>query len=370
MALSTAFGFEFGHPRFGDHIPTDAQDALSDLPIRSYEPSDYPRLDEWMESLAAFYDGHTPDSKLLDQLVNAEMADPCGFFTKNKALLVSHSGDVNIPTGALCLNNKRGGAVKIGPVVVDSALRGQGIGKTLFESADAFANAVGARKLFATTSHLNTPVNRLFERNGFVVEATFPDQYKQGSEELIWGKFTDGHPNPNSNGQVALTVVSEHPDQVSTIDMYADADRDYISAVNDVYGAWHDDLGEDFIDGMVAGQERGLRTGLSFQAKGKAIFIGKTACGEPIGMLTFTPKRGGPVKIYPVAGSPDAQGALLEHATDFARDHDNHKLYTFAHASDAAQHDVLTDQGFVERGTLRSPYKDGHDLVAFDKMGV
>lgn len=365
MSLSPAHEIACQAPRFGSHIAPDVQEALSELPIRSYSPYDYPYLDEWMKSLGAFYDGHDAENKLLDQLVNAEVADPRGFFTKSKALLVSHDEETGAPTGALCLNNKRGGAVKIGPVVVAPELRGRGIGKTLFQAADIFASTVGARKLYATTSHLNAPVNRLFEKYGFSVEATFPDQYKRGSQELIWGKFTDGHPNKvESERARAVSVVGHAVGPVATIAAYTEADRDYVAAVSKVYGTWHDDLGEDFVDGMIAGHERGL----SFQEKGKLILIGKTACGEPAGTLTFTPKRGGPVKIYPVAGSPDAQAALFEHATDIAREHGNHKMYTFAHAEDDAQHAVLADQGFTKRGVLQSPYKDGHNLVAFDKM--
>lgn len=349
--------------RFGNHIPPEAQEALSALPVRSYQPEDYPLLDVWMRSLANFYDGHDEQNKLLDQLVGAEEADPNGFFTKSKALIVSTDIETGRPTGATTINFKRGGAVKIGPVVVDTELRGRGIGKTLFEAADVFAESVGARKIYATTSHLNAPVNSLFERYGFTVEARLPDQYKQGSEELIWGKFVGDHPVEGDHTLTRSVVHSGFGNPVSAISSYTEADREYVTQVNDVYGDWHDDLGDDFIDGMVAGQERGL----DFQAKGKAIMISKDSSDRPQGMLTFTPKRGGPVKIYPIAGTPDAQAVLLQAAVDLARDCDNHKLYTFAQATDTAQHAVLIAQGFVSRGVLRSPYKDGHDLVAFDK---
>lgn len=352
-------------PRFGEHIPIDVQKALGELPIRSYRPEDYDPLELWMRSLAEFYDGHTPDNKLIDQLVGAETADPCGFFTKSKALVVAtHAENLDVPVGATTINFKRGGAVKIGPVVVDAALRGNGIGKTLFQAADAFAGAVGARKIFATTSHLNTPVNTLFQRYGFTVEATFPDQYKPGSQELIWGKFVGDHPHESDSSSVGSVVHPSNGRTVETITPYTEADREYVAGVNDTYNGWHDDLGEDFIDGMVAGQERGL----NFQSKGKIILVGKDTDGEAQGMLTFTPKRGGPVKIYPIAGTPEAQASLLDRAVDLALEHGNHKLYTFSPATDTAQHQLLAGQGFVQRGVLRSPYKDGHDLIAFDRM--
>lgn len=348
--------------RFSSHVPAEVQQALTHMPIRSFQEGDYPYLDIWMQSLSAFYDGHTPDNKLLDQLVGAESSDAKGFFTKKKALLVSVDPESDTPTAAMCLNYKRGGAVKIGPVVVDGNLRGRGIGKTLFQAADIFAESVGARKLFATTSHLNTPVNSLFERYGYSVEATFPSQYKLGSNELIWGKFTSGHPkmDTTSIGSLLLPSIGE----VTQIETYNDDDRRFIAEVNRTFQGWHDDLGEDFIDGMVAGHDRGL----SFQEKGKVILLGKTALGAPAGVLTFTPKRGGPVKIYPVAGSPEAQELLLDRALGLAAETRSHKLYTFVHEQDAAEQDFLVEQGFSKRGLLLSPYKDGHNLCAFDKM--
>lgn len=349
-------------PRFSSHVPESVQEALADIPIRSYQSQDYPYLDVWMRSLATFYDGHSEDNKLLDQLVGTEEADPRGFFTTKKALLVSVDEESGMPTGALCLNYKRGGAVKIGPVVVDGNLRGRGIGKNLFVAADIFAETVEARKLYATTSHLNSPVNSLFERYGYNVEATFPDQYKSGSEELVWGKFTAGHPVGNSAVVESLLLPSTDP--VVRIDAYDDEDRRFVAGINHTFQGWHDDLGEDFIDGMVAGHERGL----SFQEKGKIILLGKTALGKSAGLLTFTPKRGGPVKLYPVAGSPEAQTMLIERAVAIAKDHGNHKLYTFVHEQDQAEQAFLLEKGFTKRGTLLSPYKDGHNLDAFDKM--
>lgn len=350
--------------RFGDHIPPVVQHALGDLPVRSYKPTDYGPLGAWMESLAAFYDGHTPQNRLIDQLVGAEMGDRNGFFTKSKALVVSTDPETGAATGATCINFKRGGAVKIGPIVVDSELRGRGIGKTLFEAADVFADAVGARKIFATTSHLNRPVNTLFERYGFIVEATFPDQYKHGSEELIWGKFVGAHPFESDLSSAKSVVRPSNGKSIGAIKPYSESNRGFIADVNKTYGDWHDDLGEDFIDGMVAGQERGL----DFQAKGKVILVAEDVDGEPQGMLTFTPKRGGPVKIYPIAGTVEAQTTLLDKAIVMAQNHGNHKLYTFSPTTDAPQHELLISQGFTRRGILLSPYKDGHDLFAFDKM--
>jgi len=66
--------------------------------------------------------------------------------------------------------------------------------------------------------------------------------------------------------------------------------------------------------------------------------------------------------------SVDAQTELIGQAAELAKASGNHKLYTFAHVEDAAQRELLASQGFSERGTLRSPYKDGDNLVALDRI--
>ncbi len=45
------------------------------------------------------------------------------------------------------------------------------------------------RKLYATTSHLNETANWVLAKHGFQVEAKFPDHYRGGSMEMIYGKM-------------------------------------------------------------------------------------------------------------------------------------------------------------------------------------
>jgi len=344
--------------RFSDAIPSELREAISDPRIRSYKDSDYESLAVWMRDLGRFYDGHDEDNRLLDQLVGAEKGDTKGFFTKNKFMFICEVDGQ--PTGMICVNYKRGGSAKIGPVIVNPDVRGQGVGSSLMQTAQEVAIAGGVRKLYATTSHLNEHVNHLFTKAGFTTEAELPNQYKKDSIELIWGKHliepahldtidVESALKPGeTNGDLEITTITSESLQ-------------FIAQVNEVYQQWHDDLGSDFIEGMVAGAERGL----SFQHKGKVIFVAKDREGEQ-GMLTFTPKRGGPVKLYPIYGTKEAQRFMIEKAKQIAIQNGNHKFYTFVHISDITQIEFLESIGFKRRGIIESPYKDGHNLVPLD----
>ncbi len=346
--------------RFSENIPPHLRQAITDPRIRSYRDGDYDPLALWMNDLSRFYDGHDEDNKLIDQLVGAEKGDRSGFFTKEKFMFVYEVGDH--PAGMLCLNYKRGGAAKIGPVIVNSQVRGQGVGGNLMKTAEEVATVGAVRKLYATTSHLNGHVNHLFEKAGYKVEAEFPDQYKRGSRELIWGKHL-ANPQELDNIQVESALKSGETSGLMRVASITGESLDFIVRVNGVYQQWHDDLGSDFIAGMVAGAERGL----NFQQKGKVIFVAADDEGEK-GMMTFTPKRGGPVKLYPLYGTVDGQRQMIEKAEAVARRNENHKFYTFAHTADKNQIDMLESIGFVRRGVLESPYKSGHDLVPLDMM--
>lgn len=346
--------------RFSDAIPANLRAAITDPRIRSYKDSDYESLALWMKDLGKFYDGHDEDNKLLDQLVGAEKGDKAGFFTKNKFMFVCEVDGQ--PAGMLCLNYKRGGSAKIGPVIVNPEVRGKGVGGSLMTTAEQVAVAGGVRKLYATTSHLNEHINYLFRRAGYKVEAEFPDQYKRGSRELIWGKLLE-KPTELENIEVESALKNQETAGYMKVSAITGEYLDFIAKVNGVYQQWHDDLGSDFIQGMVAGAERGL----NFQNKGKVIFIATDEKGEQ-GMMTFTPKRGGPVKLYPLYGTPEAQRAMIENAKVVARENHNHKFYTFAHIADTSQIEFLESIGFERRGVLESPYKSGHDLVPLDLM--
>ncbi len=175
--------------------------------IRPYQLGDYDKLKTWLSELGRFYDGHE-SGRFVDQLVNKEYEDELGYFTTAKEVYIATEGGKEL--GSIVLNYKRGGSVKVGPFVVDPEARGRGIGTQLLTFAEQRAREKGRRKIYATTSHLNEPVNRVFSKCGFQAEAHFPDQYKKGSIELIWGKLLSGIGVGGSAAEVS-TFIEDDP---------------------------------------------------------------------------------------------------------------------------------------------------------------
>ena len=345
--------------RFSDNIPDNVIKSISDKRIRSYKDSDYNSLASWMTDLSKFYDGHDKENKLLDQLIATEKRDKTGFFTKNKLMFVCEVD--NKPAGMICLNYKRGGSTKIGPVIVNSEIRGKGVGSSLLKTAEEVAIASKSRKLYATTSYLNESMNHLFLKTGYKIEAQFPDQYKKGSTELIWGKHLLLTPPIPEEKKIVSTLFENNDTENLEVSFANNQSLNFINKVNSLYQQWHDDLGIDFVKGMMDGIQRKL----SFQDKGKIILVAKNTKKDK-GMATFSPKRGGAVKIYPLCGTINTQKALVENSKKIAKKNNNHKLYTFVHFSDTQQIEFLENIGFSKRGLIESPYKLGHNLVPLD----
>jgi len=332
--------------------------------VRLYKNEDYNKVDVWMKDLAKFYDWHTDDNKLLDQLVGTHEKDENWYFTKNKLMLMIE--DEGQPVWMVCVNIKRWWSVKIGPVVVDPNIRWKWIWKKLFSTIDNIANDFQIRKLYATTSHLNERVNNIFEKFGYIIEAKFPDQYKQWSEEYIWGKIkNDKVIKDVDNIEHSANKDIESIWDISINESLSDDDIDYLKDSLIAYLQRHNDLWDDFMEMMIKGFERG-QINLNYQNKGKKILVAKDSEGNYLWTLTFSPKRGGPVKIYPISWTTEAQKLLIEKSLEIAKEYGCHKLYTFAHELDEEQIKCLEEIGFQSRWKLVSPYKDWHNLVPFD----
>jgi ribosomal protein S18 acetylase RimI-like enzyme len=321
-----------------------------------------------MKDLSKFYDGHDDNARLLDQLIDCGSIDKNGYFTKNKELIICDYN--NQLAGMVCINNKRGGASKLGPIIVNPDLRSIGIGKLLHEASVDSAQLNNARKIYMTTSSLNEIVTGLLKKYKFIIEAQFPDQYKKGSNENIWGlPLVPYLIDSNQNIRSVLTDSKEEENNADyNISLYTEADKQYLKSISGIYQQWHDDLGDDFLEMMISGQKRVRLDGLSFQNKSKLILMAKNKKQENVGALTFTPKRGGPVKLYPIAGTIHAQEQLLNESEKIAKENKYHKLYTFVQKNDKKELDFLGSYGFQIRGELLSPYKNGYNLIPLDKF--
>lgn len=327
--------------------------------IRMYENGDYKVIDPWFSALAEFYDGHTSDKKLIDQLVDRQVNDPEGFFTLAKEIFICEEyGEI---LGFFCLNYKRGQAIKLGPLIVSPTARGRGVGKFLFRYIDELCTAKKIRKIYATTSHLNEKVNALFSQNGYRQEALYPDQYKIASNEIIWGKIFIPDTAP---GQENNSLLINGDEEVSVRDFDPETDISYLKKCEALYTTWHDDLGDDFIQSTLSGYHRGT-TSMDFQAKTKAILV---AChGDMIhGMGVLSPKRGGAAKLYPFYGTSNSQQAIIQRVVELKDEYGIRKIYSFCSVLDNNQRASFLKNGFAERGILVQPYKSNTRLVTYD----
>ena len=75
-------------------------------------------------------------------------------------------------------------------LAVDSALRGQGLGRRLLERAEASAAASGGAWMFVDTSSLDgyAPAWRLYEATGYRLVARIPEFFAAGDAKLVFAK--------------------------------------------------------------------------------------------------------------------------------------------------------------------------------------
>ena len=237
--------------------------------------------------------------------------------------------------------------------------RSKGVGSFLIENSIKRGKETGARKIYATTSSLNIPAFYLFKSAGFIIEATLPNQYRNGTEEYIWGLFLD---IPQDTINPRNSLMDNFGQERHTIRKYLDlTDRAYLEEAVNTIREWHADLDNTFIEGIVKATSRNL----DYETKGKEIFVSEVN-GKHSGIAVTTPKRGGPVKVYPLFGSPSSQSELIGIIRNFYIQKGYKKLYTFVPHSDHKHLNQLGNLGFTQRGILRSPYKDGYDLAILD----
>jgi len=327
--------------------------------IRPYQLGDYEKLKTWLSELGRFYDGHE-SGRFVDQLVNKEHEDELGYFTTAKEVYIAAEGGKEL--GSIVLNYKRGGSVKVGPFVVDPEARDRGIGTQLLSFAEQRAVEKGRRKIYATTSHLNEPVNRVFSKCGFQIEAQFPDQYRKGSIELIWGKLL----SERGSGYIATKVSTILDDGLSNLEIERYSPKYYLGLRELMLSklpGWHDEIDDEFVLRTIIGHLRGV----DFEKKEKVILLA-TSKAEVHGCSVIVPKRGGPAKLYPVLGTESAQRMLIEESKEVARRIGSHKVYTFSPESDLRQQGIFGSLGFTKRGVIIEPYKAGYNLVCFDSF--
>jgi hypothetical protein len=262
------------------------------------------------------------------------------------------------------------------------------------------------RKVYCTTSVDNDNALGTNLALGYEIEASFPDQYKLGSLEVILGMPLIDMPNYELYDDDEGMLLPENNDyhsgkHLSFFDSETAPEKvtDQIAALFKRLEKWHDGVGEEttFVENTFAGASRGVE---DIDGKGKLITYTSTDQGEVFGVAVLTAKKGEPGKasagkLYPLFGTREAIVTLVAENVEAAKKIGCTKLYTFAPVNDLNIHQVLEEAGFSavknpytnpeivgriqelgykinkasledEFARLRSPYKQGEDLIPYE----
>ncbi|GAA2405420.1 hypothetical protein GCM10010420_36460 [Streptomyces glaucosporus] len=122
------------------------------------------------------------DHSFVESIVRALAADRQVYARKGKSLLTAyHDGAVR---GVGVLVPKRGGAIKLSPLLVDDL----GVARAIVRAACRLADDQGRRRIYVVLPIADNSVVELLLREGFALEAQLREAYRPGMDTLVLGK--------------------------------------------------------------------------------------------------------------------------------------------------------------------------------------
>ncbi|WP_049935133.1 GNAT family N-acetyltransferase [Haloplanus natans] len=288
--------------------------------------------------------------------------DPYGYFTKTKTIWVGEDGGETV--GYIVGTEKRGGCVKISPILVKEPCRQQGYGTALWNKAESHYRDEGHRKLYTHAPLYRDELYKWFSDLGAHLEAILREQYDTGQDEFIMGKMLDNPEQGNipvENGFMTTDIDFE------VSELIPDYESGFRSLILGEMTRWYGEIDDEFVTGIIDAQER-IDEG--YRKKGKVVYI--VATDEEIcGCCVATPKRGGSVKLVPLLfgnnGTAEMVKELLQRIyEDFKETH--RKLYIMLPHLQTELLKLLRGEGFQVEGFLREPYKPGIDNIFLGKF--
>jgi GNAT superfamily N-acetyltransferase len=304
------------------------------------------------------------EDSFADNIVRAHRKerDPYGYFTKTKTIWAGEDGGDTV--GYIVGTEKRGGSIKISPILIKESYRQQGYGSGLWKRAESQYRNEGHRKLYTHAPLYRDELYKWFSDLGAHLEAILREQYDSGQDEFIMGKMLN-NPTPRSlpveNGFTATDVDFEISELVP------DYEADFRNLILDEMNRWYGEIDGEFVTGIIDAQKR-IDEG--FKKKGKRVYVAITD-DEVRGCCVATPKRGGSVKLVPLLfknnGTREmAKGLLRRIQNDFEDTH--RKLYIMLPHLQTDLLSLLRGEGFQIEGFLRDPYKPGIDNIFLGKF--
>ena len=299
---------------------------------------------------------------------NNEGFDKYGFFTKRKEVWVLKDREKGV-VGYQGVSMKRGGSVKINPVIIKEEFRGQGMGTYMQAKIQEIYAVAGFRKVYATFSFNAPAMFQIFIMDlGWDVEAILRDQYKVGSHDFVGGRIFKPAQKPVLSfryGKESSRKI-EVTSNISSVDC-SQYERFIVSRMQPHY----DEIDVSFARSIVDATERFSARG--FEVKGKKVFVALDGT-EVVGTLVTTPKRGGAVKFSPILlddkfASQENISLLIKTAVEFyAKETTARKPYAIVPFTDIDIIRALLGEGFTSEGTLREAYKEGVDFHILSKF--
>jgi RimJ/RimL family protein N-acetyltransferase len=275
-------------------------------------------------------------------------SDPYGLFTLRRTVWsVLRRGEV---VGFFVASEKRGGSVKLGPIAIGREHRRSGLATEMLSLLANYYRSVGARKLYMTVADPNLAAVRTAGSADFRLEATLVRQYSVDHDELVFG--------------LALRSASQ-----SSRDAGAQLDsrcsRGFDQLIDGSLSSTYGEIDRNFTTSLFRAGDPVAKWG-PYDRQPRRIFLAGDS--RSFGALIIAaPKRGGAVKIGPVAGVPDLVVPLVERAITEYEGLGKRRIYALVPCLDVPLGLRFEALGFASEGRLREPYRTGVDVTVLGR---
>ena len=317
-------------------------------------------------AIAGDYDDITPTFVKNLIAIDAQDCDPNGYITLGKEVWVVFDKQDEL-VGFEVITRKRGGSIKLGPTFITPDKRGQGWAKIMIETIVESYREAGARKVYVTAPLSNAATAGLdLKHLELQLEALLVDHYKLGSTERICGRFLHSKPKPPVT---TLFAGYNTHSSVCCVSGFGQATQKQIGAL--LYRSMqhdYEDVDDSFVRAVFAGAEQSRQ---AYEHKPKIVHTLFSA-KQVVGAAIIAPKRGGTYKVAPFAIDPEFRSKesirlLLDACLHTAIRDSRSKLSLVVPVRDCNIVDSVLQAGFYAEGILRSPYKEGSDMVILSR---
>jgi RimJ/RimL family protein N-acetyltransferase len=276
--------------------------------------------------------------------------DAFGLFTQRRTIWTVLIR--SFPIGFFVASEKYGGSVKLGPIVIDKAMRAMGLGSKILASLQDYYSLAGYRKLYMTVPDHNKPALRLAEKAKFVREARLRRHYSVFDDEVVLAKL--------------LPCQGIRPPEDSTASIspgYEDLSRFLALSCGQAY----EGMGPAFTNRLIRAAQRSEG---DYSLKGRVIYSTRNR-SELSAIAVASAKRGGAVKLGPIAGDPaDLSRLIREIEAEYFGNRRKRKIYAFVPYDSKGLLDVTVEQGYRFEGLLSSPYRLGAHMLIVSKQSI